>query len=163
MLLDQKLQDGYIMLCNLHARYLFDKNFYEERKSGMVSRKRLDEIMLEAQKTAYAGTLAEDGCNKLFWASKLHFFLTSQPFYNFPYTFGFLFSLGIYSRALEEGKHFAEKYDALLLDSGRMNMEDLARKHLQQDITDPEFWQKIIDILIGDVNEFLSLTENKPI
>ena len=41
----------------------------------------------------FGGTLADPGgFHPLFWASKLHFFITDLPFYNFPYVFGFLFA-----------------------------------------------------------------------
>jgi oligoendopeptidase F len=159
MLLDQKLQDGYIMLCNLHARFIFDSNFYEERKSGIVSRKRLDEMMLEAQKKAYANTLDDDGYHKLFWASKLHFYLTGQPFYNFPYTFGFLFSLGIYDRALKEGSAFAKAYRNLLHDTGSMMAEDVARKHLDVDLSKEEYWNDAVSRVLSDIDPFVKLAE----
>ena len=57
--------------------------------------------MEEAQKEAYGDALSET--HPHFWASKLHFYITDVPFYNFPYTFGYLFSLSIYAKALEEG------------------------------------------------------------
>ena len=62
-----------------------------------------------------------------FWASKLHFYITGQPFYNFPYTFGFLFSSGIYARAQAEGRP-SPAVRGLLRDTGRMSVEDLARQ-----------------------------------
>jgi hypothetical protein len=34
----------------------------------------------------------------MFWASKMHFHLTNPQFYNFPYTFGYLFALGVYAQ-----------------------------------------------------------------
>jgi oligoendopeptidase F len=160
MLLDQKLQDGYIMLCNIHARFIFDSNFYEERKNGMVPRKRLDEIMLEAQKKAYANTIDDDGYHKLFWASKLHFYLTGQPFYNFPYTFGYLFSLGIYDRALKEGSAFARSYRNLLADTGSMMAEDVAKKHLDVDLTRENYWNDAVARVMSNIEPFVKLADS---
>ena len=94
-----------------------------------------------------------------FWASKLHFYITGQPFYNFPYTFGFLFSAGIYARAQKEGASFAKKYADLLRDTGRMNVEDLAAHHLGVDLRRPEFWQSAVDEVLSDVELFLRLSE----
>ena len=158
MLMDQKLQDGYIMFCNLHARFIFDKTFYEERKNGMVNRNRLDEIMLEAQKKAYGGTL--EGFYPLFWASKLHFFLTGQPFYNFPYTFGFLFSTGIYDRAVKEGASFAKAYRNLLADTGIMMAEDVAKKHLDVDLKKEDYWNDAVARVTADIDPFVKLAES---
>jgi len=160
MLLDQKLQDGYGMFCNLQARFLFDKAFYKERQDGVVGRKRLDELMLQAQKKAYANTLDDSGYHKLFWASKLHFYLTGQPFYNFPYTFGFLFAMGIYERALKEGPAFAESYRNLLADTGSMMAEDVAKKHLGVDLTKQKYWAEAVSRVISDIDPFVELAES---
>jgi len=35
--------------------------------------------------------------NPNFWISKLHFYMSSLAFYNFPYAFGYLLSLGVYA------------------------------------------------------------------
>ena len=83
-----------------------------------------------------------------------------MPFYNFPYTFGYLFSLGIYHLSLKEGKSFEKKYIALLQDTAAMTTEELAMKHLGVDLTKPDFWQAGVDLAIADVHEFLELTEN---
>ncbi|MFP5113690.1 M3 family oligoendopeptidase [Bacillaceae bacterium C204] len=157
VLLDDKIQRTVALLMNIHARFLFETQFYEERKQGPVAVERLNELMLEAQKEAYCDALEE--YHPLFWASKLHFFITGVPFYNFPYTFGFLFSLGIYAQALEEGKGYEEKYIALLRDTASMSVEDLAQKHLQVDLTQPDFWEKAVRICLDDIDEFLVLTD----
>jgi oligoendopeptidase F len=158
-LLDDKIQRTVALLMNIHARFLFETSFYEERKQGPVSVERLNQLMLQAQKEAYCEAL--DEYHPLFWASKLHFFITGVPFYNFPYTFGYLFSLGIYAQALEEGKGYEEKYIALLRDTASMTVEDLAQKHLQVDLTQEDFWKKAVDICLADIDEFLEMTEGK--
>nr|WP_263325646.1 M3 family oligoendopeptidase [Neobacillus sp. Marseille-Q6967] len=159
VLLDDKIQRSVALLMNIHARFIFETRFYEERKRGPVSTERLNELMEAAQKEAYCEAL--DEYHPLFWASKLHFFITGVPFYNFPYTFGFLFSLGIYAQALDEGKGYEEKYIALLRDTASMTVEDLASKHLQVDLTQKDFWEKAVGLCIDDIDEFLKLTENK--
>lgn len=82
-----------------------------------------------------------------------------MPFYNFPYTFGYLFSLGIYARALREKADFEEKYIALLCDTASMTVEDLAMKHLGADLTERSFWEDAVRLAVQDVREFLELTE----
>lgn len=158
-LLDDKLSRSVAFFMNIHSRFLFETRFYEERKRGIVSTSRLNELMEEAQKEAYCGALAD--YSPTFWASKLHFHITGVPFYNFPYTFGYLFSMGIYARARQEGEGFEEQYVNLLRDTGRMNVEDLAKKHLDVDLTAADFWQDAIDFLKQDVEMYLALTENK--
>lgn len=158
-LLEDKIQRSVALLMNIHARFLFETSFYNERKNGMVSGERLNELMLNAQKEAYADAL--DEYHPSFWSSKLHFYITGVPFYNFPYTFGYLFSLGIYANALEEGKGYEEKYISLLKDTASMTVEDLAMKHLNADLTKPDFWEKAVKLCMDDVEEFLSLTEKR--
>lgn len=94
-----------------------------------------------------------------FWSSKLHFFIDSVPFYNFPYTFGYLFSAGIYAQAQKDGDNFEDKYIALLRDTANMTSEELAQKHLSVDLTKPDFWQAGADLVKKDIDEFLSLSE----
>jgi pepF/M3 family oligoendopeptidase len=155
-LLDDKLNRSIAFFMNIHARFLFETRFYEERKKGLVSVHRLNELMLEAQKEAYCDSLGTYSPH--FWASKLHFHITGVPFYNFPYTFGYLFSMGIYAQAAKEGTGFEEKYIALLRDTGRMKVEDLAKKHLNVDLTKPDFWQDAIDLIKEDLKTFMELT-----
>lgn len=157
MLLEQKIQAPYVMFTNLHCRYLFDRAFYEERKKGVVGRDRLSEMMVAAQKEAFGDLLDESGYHPLFWCSKLHFYLTSQPFYHFPYTFGLLFSGGVYDRARKEGPAFEEKYRALLADTGCMTTEELAHKHLGVDLTKEKFWSDAVDRALADVPEFVEV------
>jgi len=156
-LLDHKIGEGLIMFCNIRARYIFDNMFYEERKKGTVPKDRLNELMLQAQKTAYGDILADDGYHPLFWASKLHFFETEVPFYNFPYTFGYLFAGGIYDRAKKEGQAFADKYRALLADSGSMTTEELAAKHLGVDLTTGQFWDDAVNRVLTDIEPYRKL------
>lgn len=158
-LLEDKIQRSVALLMNIHARYLFETRFYEERKNGMVSKNRLNKLMEEAQKEAYVNSLEE--YHPLFWGSKLHFFITGVPFYNFPYTFGYLFSLGIYAQAVKEGKGYEQKYMAMLEDTGSMTVEDLAQKHLGVDLTKREFWEEGVKLCIKDVEDFMEMTKNR--
>ncbi|WP_404459081.1 M3 family oligoendopeptidase [Oceanobacillus kapialis] len=156
-LLEDKIQRSVAFFMNIHARFIFENRFYEERKEGLVSVDRLNEIMVEAQKEAYQNALDEYDPN--FWSSKLHFHITGVPFYNFPYTFGYLFSLGIYAAAKDQGNSFEDAYIALLRDTGRMNVEDLAMKHMNVDLTKPDFWEAAIQLCVNDVEEFIELTQ----
>ncbi|SMG57072.1 oligoendopeptidase, pepF/M3 family [Paenibacillus aquistagni] len=155
-LLEDKISRSIAFYMNIHARFLFETRFYEARKQGIVSPEQLNKLMVEAQEEAYCGAL--DSYHPHFWASKLHFYITDTPFYNFPYTFGYLFSTGIYARAQEEGPTFADRYDALLRDTASMTVEELAMKHLGEDLTKPDFWQRAIDVTVKDVELFLEMT-----
>lgn len=156
-LLDEKLKRSVMNFMNIHSRFLFEKNFYEERKGGIVSSSRLNELMHEAINEGYNGSLGTIPVHSWIWTP--HYYITKSPFYNFPYTFGYLFSLSIYSRARESGKEFEKEYLALLRDSGSMSVEDLVMKHLGEDITTEAFWEKGIKLCIQDAEEFMQLSE----
>lgn len=156
-LLDTKMSNALAMFLNIHARFIFESNFYSERQKGIVTAERISELMEAAEKEAFQDSLSS--YHPHFWASKLHFYISDVPFYNFPYTFGYLFSLGIYARSLEEGAGFEDKYIALLRDTAAMTTEELAMKHLNVDLTQPDFWVAGIQIMANDVATFMELTE----
>lgn len=156
-LLADKVERAISFMMNIHSRFLFETRFYEARRKGILSVARLNELMESAQREAYVESLSQ--YHPHFWASKLHFYITHNPFYNWPYTFGYLFSNGVYAQAGAEGPAFADRYTALLRDTGRMRVEELASRHLGVDLTRPEFWQSAIDLIIADTEEFLALTE----
>lgn len=156
-LLDAKMQNATAMFLNIHTRFIFESNFYKARQKGLVSTKQINEMMLAAQKESYQDSL--NSYHPHFWAAKLHFFIDDVPFYNFPYTFGYLFSLGIYAYANEKGSNFEDDYIALLRDTASMTTEELAKKHLGVDLTKPDFWQAGINQVVKDIEKFLDLTE----
>jgi pepF/M3 family oligoendopeptidase len=159
-MLNQKLDNAASFLMNLRARFDFEQAFFDRRAKGQLSVEELSNLMLEAQKTAYCRGLAENGYHPLFWASKLHFYITRAPFYNFPYTFGYLFSYGVYTQALQDGAAFRDRYLALLRDTGSMDTETLARTHLGIDLTQPKFWESVIDEILSEVDEFVALANS---
>jgi oligoendopeptidase F len=93
----------------------------------------------------------------MFWASKLHFYISGLSFYNFPYLFGYLFSLGLHARRASFGSGIYDRYTGLLRDTGRMTAEDLAARHLGVRLDQPEFWSDTIDSLSQRVDAFETL------
>jgi pepF/M3 family oligoendopeptidase len=158
-ILGTKLNDATAYLMNIRARFDFEMAFFEQRVKKPLTVDELSELMLKAQKAAFKEGLAD--YHPLFWASKLHFYITRAPFYNFPYTFGYLFSNGVYAQALVEGPAFQERYIALLRDTGSMTTEDLARTHLGVDLTRPEFWETAVDRVLADVDKFVALVNQR--
>lgn len=156
-ILDLMLSDAVAFLMNIHARFLFEDAFHRERADGELSAERLSELMLAAQNEAYVNGLAADGWYPNFWISKLHFYITGLPFYNFPYTFGYLLSLGVYAVGVESGEDFPEQYRKLLLATGCQQTEEAVESTLGYDLTAPEFWHKSLDIVERRVARFLEL------
>lgn len=139
-LLDQDMLRAHSNLLNIPMRYEFEKAFYTERATGEVSVTRLGELMGDAQRRLYGDSLLPDGTDPLFWASKMHFFITGVSFYNFPYVFGYLLSQALYVRFQDEGSAFLPRYEAFLAASGSATCEAAARQTLGEDLTKPDFW-----------------------
>jgi len=154
--LDRRMQDAATFLLNIPMRFYFEESFYEARRTRELSAADLCELMCDAQERAYGDALAEDERDPWFWASKLHFYIAGLRFYNFPYTFGYLFSMGIFARALEEGPSFFPKYEALLRNTGSADAEELASSALGLDLTQPAAWHSAIDLLERDRQRFES-------
>jgi oligoendopeptidase F len=143
-LLDQEMLRAHAYLVNIPMRYEFEKSFYTERARGEVSVSRLGELMNEAQRKLYGDTLLENGTDPMFWASKMHFFITGVSFYNFPYVFGYLLSQALFARFKAEGPAFLPRYEAFLSMTGSASCEDVVRHALGEDLTKPEFWATAI-------------------
>ncbi len=151
-MLNRKLMDASAMLNNIPARFHFERAMYAERGKKELSADRFSELTVDAWKDAYADCL--DVYDETFWASKLHFYLSDSPFYNFPYTVGFLFSSGLYAAAVAEGDRFASKYDHCLVLTGSHSCEEVAQQALGVDLSKPDFWRSAMAVIEADVAEF---------
>jgi len=156
-LINAKMDNPLAMFLNIRARFLFETHFYQLRQKKLVTPAELNELMLNAQKEAFGHDLSTYSPH--LWASKLHFYIDDPAFYNFPYVFGYLFSLGIYAKAQQEG-NFEDSYIALLRDTAHMSTEELAQKHLGVDLTKPDFWLAGVKLIKQDVAEFMRLTDS---
>jgi oligoendopeptidase F len=148
-------QDAGTFLVNIPARFAFEKRLYEKRAEKPLGAAALTELMRSTWEEYYGDALRVHDGN--FWKSKLHFYMTGVSFYNFPYTFGYLFSLGVYARREALGSEFHASYAALLRDTGRMEVEELARKHLGVDLSAPDFWRDSVAIVRGKLERFARL------
>ncbi len=145
-------------LLNIPARYSFERNFYDARAERPLRPQELKDLMSAAWTEWYGDALAEP--DPMFWASKLHFYISGLSFYNFPYLFGYLFSLGVYARREQFGNDFYPRYVALLRDTGRMTAEELADKHLRARLQDGAFWQETLAALEPRVDTFERLLDD---
>jgi oligoendopeptidase F len=157
MMLDMEVGHGAIYLLDIPVRYEFEKAFYEERKSGELSVSRLKELMVETQRRVLGDVLEPGGEDPYFWASKLHFYITGITFYNFPYTFGFLLSRGLYAMFKKEGTNFLRKYEEFLRLTGSDTAENVVQRTLGRDLGDQEFWSEAIRSLEKPLNRLEAL------
>ena len=148
----QNLESATNYLLNMPARYEFEREFYERRIKGFVSAKELGDLTEKSWFHWYGDSIAK--ADRMFWASKLHFSLPWISFYNYPYTFGYLYSLSLYAIQKQMGESFHPIYVALLRDTGRMSAEDLTRKHFGLNISSPEFWNNAIGVIKEQARNF---------
>lgn len=144
--------DAAGLLLNVPARFEFEKSLYEAREKGALSAKELNELTNKAWEKWYGDTL--NSYEEQFWMTKLHFSISGISFYNYPYTFGYLFGLGIYAQKDKLGDKFHEAYVNILRDTGRMSAEDLIQKHLGMDIRQPKFWFDSLDMVEKKIEQF---------
>lgn len=145
-------------LLNIPVRYSFEQALYERRANQPLRPAELKEIMSDAWSRWYGDAMSEP--DPMFWATKLHFYISGVSFYNFPYSFGYLFSTGVYQRREELGDEFYPRYVALLEDTGRMSAEALADKHLGVKLDDPQFWTDTIERLTPNVERFEAMVDD---
>ncbi len=126
-----------IYLINIPMRYTFEKELYERRAQGKVSPEELTEMIERHWKDWHGETVPM--ADSMFWAHKLHFH--QVPFYNFPYSFGFLLGHAVHHFAQNLPREdFFARFNAMLCDTGRMPAEEVISRHLDMDPGQPEFW-----------------------
>jgi oligoendopeptidase F len=145
-----QVSDAVALLANISARFEFEKNFYEARKNGSLTPAELSALMDKAWRKYFGEHISET--EEQYWMTKLHFSIPEVSFYNYPYTFGYLFSLGIYGQRLKTGAEFSRRYIDILRDTGRMSAEDLIAKHLGADIRQPDFWNQSLKVVADQVS-----------
>ena len=90
------------------------------------------------------------------WAVKGHYY--GPTFYNYPYTFGLLFGLGLYARYREDPEGFRGGYDELLSATGLADAATLGGR-FGIDIRSVEFWRSSLDVIRGSIAEFERLVQ----
>ncbi len=153
-LLDHRLTEAAIFLLNIPMRFDFEYALYQRRRQGELTVSELEGLMLDAQRNNYGDALDPDALDPWFWSSKLHFYLTDISFYNFPYTFGFLFSLGLFARAKKEGPRFLTTYEELLRQTASAPAEKVVKDAIGEDLSKPDFWNQSIDLIEADLRQF---------
>ncbi|CAH0526118.1 M3 family oligoendopeptidase [Vibrio hippocampi] len=148
----EELSSAYALTINIPVRYEFEKAFYEQRLQNELDAPQLCELMSSTWQAWYGDSMT--GSDPYFWASKLHFSISELSFYNYPYLFGYLFSLGVYAERANKGEAFYRDYVSLLRDTGSYLAEEVVDKHLGQDLTQPQFWQQSMARIEQKVDQF---------
>ncbi|MDR2480734.1 MAG: M3 family oligoendopeptidase [Spirochaetaceae bacterium] len=153
-LIEGSIKDACQVIVDILSRFYFEKELFERRKTAELTPEELCEIMLNAQKKTYGDGLDEKELHPYMWAVKTHYYNYALPFYNYPYAFGQLFALSLYSRAKAEGPSFAKAYRDLLQNTGRMSAENVAVQ-AGFDIRHEDFWQQGVAVITERIGRFV--------
>ena len=137
-LIEMHLSDSCQTLLDILSRFYFEKSVFEQRKDKELGAEDFCQLMLDAQNKTYGNSLT-DVKHPYLWAVKTHYYSPELDFYNYPYAFGQLFSLGLYSQYKNNPQEFPKKYQKLLQNTGMMSCEEVC-KLAGFDITTKEFW-----------------------
>jgi len=155
-ILETSLSSSTQVIVDITSRFMFEKEVCERRAQSELSADDFCEIMLRSQKATYGDGLDERYLNKYMWAWKVHYYIPSFSFYNYPYAFGLLFGTGLYSLYRKRGQPFVKDYEALLSSTGEANPAELAER-FDIDIRKPQFWRDSIDVLAQQIDRFVKL------
>ena len=155
-LLENDLKEQTQVIMDIYSRYLFETYVFEQSQDKFLMAEDLNNLMLQAQKEAYGDGLDPEYLNPGMWICKGHYYSANLSFYNFPYAFGDLFALGLYSLFEKEGASFVGKYNALLNATATCTAEE-AGKMVGIDLTDKAFWKAGLDQIAKKVEAFKSL------
>ena len=114
------------------------------REEGELSVERVSELWLREQERMLGDAVEVTENYGIWWSYVPHFI--AVPGYVYAYSFGYLFSLAIYRRYLEEGESLVEPYLDLLRAGGSAPPAELASR-LGFDIGDPGFWAAGLDAI----------------
>lgn len=153
--LETSLQRDLMVVVDIHSRFLFEKTVFERRPARELTVSELNEIMLDAQRQTYGDGLDPDHLHPYMWAVKGHYY--GPTFYNYPYTFGLLFGLGLYAQYRQEPERFKQGYDDLLSATGMADAPTLAAG-FGIDVRSVEFWRSSLDVIRKNIAEFERLT-----
>ncbi len=142
-LLDSQLVNATQIVVDIHSRFLFELELCRRRQRTTLSVQELCAVMLDAQDQSYGDGLHAEYRHPYMWAVKPHYF---TPFYNWPYTFGLLFGIGLYARYRVDPEQFRSGYDELLASTGLADAATLAGR-FGIDVRDTAFWTASLDVL----------------
>lgn len=154
-ILEQDVQDACQVVVDIHSRFLFEKGVFEGRETRELSVDELNELMVDAQRQTYGDGLDPEALHKFMWAAKTHYYGSS--YYNWPYTFGLLFGLGLYAQYRQDPEGFRASYDELLASTGSADAAALTGR-FGMDIRSVDFWTSSLDIVRERIKEYESLS-----
>lgn len=155
-LLENDLREQTQCIVDIYSRYLFETAVFEQSQQKFLMADDLKALMKEAQKKAYGDGLDEAYMHPYMWACKSHYYSEGLSFYNFPYAFGNLFAMGLYTLFQKEGEAFVAKYKAMLAATPCCTIEE-AGAMMGIDLTKKAFWEESLSAIAKTVDAFCEM------
>ncbi len=152
--LDVDLVGTNQVIVDIHSRFLFETEVFARRQRRTLSPAELCEMMTEAQAAAYGDGLDQRTAHPYMWLLKPHYY--GSHFYNWPYTYGLLFGLGLFARYQDDPERFRSGYDDLLSRAGMDTAEQLGEA-FGLDVTDEAFWAASLDVVRARIDDYVAL------
>ncbi len=143
-LLDVDLQGSTQVVVDIRSRFLFEQQLFERRARRTLGVAELNEMMVHAQREAYGDAVLDETLHPYMWVVKQHYY--GSHFYNWPYTYGLLFGLGLFAQYQLDPDRFRARYDDALSRAGI----DTARRlgaAFGFDVSDVSFWRSSLDVV----------------
>ena len=158
-LLDVDLAGSNQVVVDIHSRFLFETEVFARRQRGTLGVNQLNELMLQAQADAYGDGIDLDTRHPHMWVLKPHYY--GSHFYNWPYTYGLLFGLGLYAQYQADPERFRVGYDDLLSRAGMDTAEQLGQA-FGLDVTEIGFWTSSLDVCRSRIAQYAQLAAELP-
>lgn len=156
-ILDIQLSALCQVVCDIYARYTFEKSIFENIEKGFLFADDLNKLMIFALKKAFGKGLDEKWLHPYRWITKVHYYIPDIAYYNFPYTFGALFARGLY--AMYQNDHaFFKDYQELLKASTTHTVEETAMI-AGIDLTKKDFWIQSLESIHQQMLQYIKLLE----
>ena len=155
-LLENDLMEQTQCIVDIYSRYLFETAVFEQGKEKFLMAEDCKQLMLKAQDEAYGEGLDPEYRHPYMWACKSHYYSESLSFYNFPYAFGNLFAMGLYSLYTQEKDSFIEKYKAMLTATPCCTIEE-AGAMMGVDLTTEDFWRASLQQIAELIEDFCKM------
>ncbi|MED2975013.1 M3 family metallopeptidase [Fictibacillus sp. B-59209] len=154
-LIGWKSERSFNYLMSIRGAFLFEQRFLEKRGDASLTSQQIEELSLKAQEEVYGGSLNE--YQPYVWIKYIQFYRTEIPFYNYPYTFGFLLSIGLLELSKIDKEQFPQKYKTFLSQTGIVPVETLVKELFNIDLSQPKFWRQAIQKILEDIKLYLKL------
>lgn len=152
-ILERSLSDAGYYIVDFYARYCFESGVYARRTSGPLTVEELNALMLESMEAAYGDSVLPGSIHPYQWISKAGYYMAGNEFLNFPYSFGLLFSKGLYAQYKKQGEAFVSRYEQFLSATSTRSIADAARL-MDIDVHSLDFWQEALGFIAEDIDTF---------